>query len=208
MINLEFKINQEYKGNDILSLDINDEVIIKNINSTSSLVTLNLRIFDKEDFEDVPFTIVVEMQGDIMVEILLSYAILLYVGLVSDSEYKEILDTYFLKHPDNALLIELEWRTFDIEGTIKMIFDYCLENNVNYDTFGYFFISKLEEIYYQYDMDIQSFGSKMYSIWTLLPSEIDNKEPFWTLCYADDSLSWGDEKQTRELYQNMFQYYK
>ena len=151
---------------------------------------------------------IVIYRGDIMVEILLSYAILLYVGLVSDAEYKEILDTYFLKHPDNALLIELEWRTFDIEGTIKIIFDYCLENNVNYDTFGCFFISKLEEIYYQDDMDIQRFGSKMYSIWNLLPSEIDNKEPFWTLCYADDSLSWGDEKQTRELYQKMFQYYK
>lgn len=64
LINLEFKINQEYKGNDILSLDINDEVIIKNINSNSSLVTLKLKIFDKEDFENVPFTIVIEMQGD------------------------------------------------------------------------------------------------------------------------------------------------
>lgn len=61
---MEFKINQEYKGNDILSLDINDEVIIKNINSNSSLVTLKLKIFDKEDFENVPFTIVIEMQGD------------------------------------------------------------------------------------------------------------------------------------------------
>lgn len=39
-----------------------------------------------------------------MVEILLSYAILLYVGLVSDAEYKENLDVHFLKHPDNALL--------------------------------------------------------------------------------------------------------
>ncbi|AKA68756.1 hypothetical protein [Clostridium scatologenes] len=143
-----------------------------------------------------------------MVEILLSYAILLYVGLVSDTEYKENLDVQFLKHPDNALLLELEWRTLDIQGTIKIIFDYYLENNVDYDTFGCFLISKLEEIYYQDDMDIRFFGSKMYSIWRALPSEIENKEPFWTLCYADDPLSWGDERQTRELYQKMFQYYK
>lgn len=143
-----------------------------------------------------------------MVEILLSYAILLYVGLVSDAEYKENLHAHFLEHPDNALLLELEWRTFDIQGTIKIIFDYCLENNVDYDVFGCFLISKLEEIYYQDDMDIQFFGSKMYSIWRVLPSEIQNKEPFWTLCYADDPLSWGDEWQTRELYQKMFQYYK
>lgn len=143
-----------------------------------------------------------------MVEILLSYAILLYVGLVSDAEYKENLDAHFLKHPDNALLLELEWRTLDIQGTIKIIFDYCLENNVDYDTFGCFLISKLEEVYYQNDMDIRFFGSKMYSIWRVLPSEIENKEPFWTLCYADNPLSWGDERQTRELYQKMFKYYK
>jgi hypothetical protein len=143
-----------------------------------------------------------------MVEILLSYAILLYVGLVSDAEYKENLDLHFLEHLDNALLLELEWRTKDIEGSIKLIFDYCLENNVDYDTFGRFLINKLEEIYYQDGMDIRFFGSKMYSIWRVLPSEIENKEPFWTLCYADDPLSWGDERQTRELYQKMFQYYK
>ncbi|OOM68036.1 hypothetical protein [Clostridium sp. BL-8] len=143
-----------------------------------------------------------------MVEILLSYAILLYVGLVSDAEYKENLDSHFLKHPDSALLLELEWSTLDIQGTIKIIFDYCLKNNFNYDTFGCFLIRKLEEIYYQDDMDIHFFGSKMYSIWRVLPSEIENKEPFWTLCYADDPLSCGDERQTRELYQKMFQYYK
>ena len=143
-----------------------------------------------------------------MVEKLLSYAILLYVGLVSDAEYKENLDTHFLKNPDNDLLLELEWRTLDIQGAIKIIFDYCLENNVDYDTFGCFLLSKLEGIYYQDNMDIQSFGSKMYSIWRVLPSEIQSKEPFWTLCHADDSLSWGDERQTRELYQKMFQYYK
>lgn len=143
-----------------------------------------------------------------MVEILLSYAILLYVGLVSGAEYKENLNAYFLKHPDNDLLLELEWRTLDIEGTIKIISDYCLENSVDYDIFGSFLINKLEEIYYQDNIDIQFFGSKMYSIWKVLPSEIENKEPFWTLCYADDPLSWGDEMQTREFYQKMFQYYK
>ena len=73
-----------------------------------------------------------------MIEILLSYAILLYVGLVSDAEYKEQLDALFLKHPDNDLLLELEWRTLDIKGTIKNIFNYCLENDIDYNTFGCF----------------------------------------------------------------------
>ena len=143
-----------------------------------------------------------------MVEILLSYAILLYVKLISDEEYKKNLDAQFLDNPENDLLLELELKTLDIQATIKTIFDYCLENNIDFDTFGCFLISKLEEIYYKDDMDIQLFGSKMYSIWRVLPSEIQSKEPFWTLCYADDPLSWGDESQTRELYQKMFKYYK
>lgn len=64
LIHLDFKINQEYHGKDILTLDIKDEVIIKNINETSALVTLILKIFSEEDFNDVPFIISIEMQGD------------------------------------------------------------------------------------------------------------------------------------------------
>ncbi len=41
---------------------------------------------------------------------------MLYVGLMSDTEYKENLDLYFLKHPDNALLLELEWSTLAISA--------------------------------------------------------------------------------------------
>ncbi|WP_143317738.1 hypothetical protein [Clostridium sp. HBUAS56017] len=143
-----------------------------------------------------------------MIEVLLSYAILLHLELVSDAEYNEYLDELFLKHPDNDLLLELEWGTLDMEGTIKIIFNYCLDNNVDYDTFGCFLLSRLEEIYYKDAMDIRIFGSKMYSLWRVLPSDIANKEPFWTMSYADDPLLYGDERQTRELYQKMFQYYK
>jgi hypothetical protein len=33
-------------------------------------------------------------------------------------------------------------------------------------------------------------------------------EPFWTLSYADDPLSWGEERQTHEIYEKMFGYYE
>ena len=142
-----------------------------------------------------------------MFEILLSYAILLEVGLISDTEYKEYLNELFLQHSDNDLLLELEWESFDREQTVKIILNHCFENGFNYYIFGCFLFSKLEETYYRNDMDIRCFSSKAYSIWRLLPSNIQNKEPFWTLNYADDPLSWGDEQQTRELYQKAFQYY-
>ncbi len=31
---------------------------------------------------------------------------------------------------------------------------------------------------------------------------------FWTLSYADDPLSWGDEKQTSYTYERMLSYYR
>ena len=145
---------------------------------------------------------------DIMVARLLSYAILIYTRVVPETEYKENLHAYFLKDPNNSLLLELEWRTSDIQYSINVIIDYARKNDVDYDTFGGFLISKLEEIYYQDDMDIKYFGSKMYLVWSELPSEIQNKEPFRILCYADDPLSWEDENQSREIYQRMFYYYK
>lgn len=47
----------------------------------------------------------------------------------------------------------------------------------------------------------------MYRLWEELPQEVQMKEPFWALNYADDPLSWGDEEQTRELYEKMMNYY-
>lgn len=47
----------------------------------------------------------------------------------------------------------------------------------------------------------------MYSLWQNLPEQISYVEPFYILSYADDPLSWGDEKQARELYENAIGYY-
>ena len=57
-------------------------------------------------------------------------------------------------------------------------------------------------------MDIQRFGDIMYSLWESLPGDLQDKQPFWILCYADDPLSWGDEKQSREIYEEMLEYYE
>ena len=41
-----------------------------------------------------------------------------------------------------------------------------------------------------------------------LPSVIEyGEEPFFALCYADDCLSYGDEKQCRDLYEAALSYY-
>jgi hypothetical protein len=48
----------------------------------------------------------------------------------------------------------------------------------------------------------------MYNLWEDLPGQIQNIEPFWALCYADNPLSWGDEEQTRSIYENMMNFYE
>ncbi len=49
--------------------------------------------------------------------------------------------------------------------------------------------------YYEYCTDIKQFAEKMYSLWKVLPTAIQHKQPFYMLSYADDPLSWGDIEQ-------------
>ncbi len=79
--------------------------------------------------------------------------------------------------------------------------------NLDFERFGKILMSKLKVVYVNCS-DIKCFASQMYSLWENLPGNIQNIEPFWTLCYADEPLSWGDEKQTRNIYEHMLSYYK
>ena len=142
---------------------------------------------------------------NIALEELLVYALLLDVGYSTD--YDEYLNTLFLEMPDNELLLELQWCSSDTHETIIMIREFCYGCDVNYDVFGRFLFSKLEKIYRQDSIDIKTFGKKSYEIWTQLPEAIDLEEPFGILNYAADPLSWGDEEQTRKLYEKVFRFY-
>jgi hypothetical protein len=142
-----------------------------------------------------------------MIEKLLSCASLLRVGLMSDREYNEILDTLFIKMPENDLLLELEFVSSDMNKTISIILYYCGEHNVDYTVFGLFLMEGLKKTYLNLSMDIETFAAKAYELWKTIPSSIQRDEPFFTMCYADDPLSWGDTEQTRALYEKMFRFY-
>ena len=47
----------------------------------------------------------------------------------------------------------------------------------------------------------------MYNLWESLSGNIQDKEPFFVLCYADDPLLWGDEEQTRNIYEFIMYYF-
>lgn len=138
-------------------------------------------------------------------EELLVYALLLYEKLVTETEYNKRLDEIFLNAPENDDVLYLEWET-DIKKAIIYIRTHIDYNNLDIDLFGRILMSKLKEVYKNYS-DTREFASRMYSLWEDLPGNLQDIEPFWTLCYADDPLSWGDEGQTRNIYERMLCYY-
>lgn len=141
-------------------------------------------------------------------EELLAYAILLYEGIVTEEEYQERLHALFLAHPDDRTLLDLECETNIQEAVIyiRTQLDYGYIG-LHPETFGRTLMKKLKDCYDRCT-DLRQFGSKMHSVWESLPGNLQNMEPFWSLCYADDPLSWGDEAQTRSLYGTMLSYYE
>ena len=139
-------------------------------------------------------------------EELLVYALLLYEGLAYEDEYLRRLDELFLAHPENEDFLNLEWET-NIEKAIIYIRTHVDYNILNIELFGSILMEKIK-VYYEKRPDIKSFADKMYSLWESLPGNIQDKAPFIILSYADDPLSWGDEEQTRSIYESMMDYYK
>ncbi|MDE7178130.1 MAG: hypothetical protein K2O59_09960 [Lachnospiraceae bacterium] len=139
-------------------------------------------------------------------EELLVYAILLYEELVTEDEYSKRLDELFLKNPEDDDLLHLEWET-NIQEAIIYVRTHIDYKNLDLERFGRMLMSKLKVVYANC-LDIKCFANRMYSLWESLPGNIQDIEPFWTLSYADDPLSWGDEEQTRNIYEHMLGYYK
>ena len=140
-------------------------------------------------------------------EILLACAVLMDCGLLMEEEYRECLDKLFLEMPDNSLLLELEWQSNNIKQSLISIRKYFDVHKIDSKIFGTFLLDKIKDIYQSKKMDINEFGCRMYSLWESLSPNIQDIEPFYTLAYADDPLSWGDAQQTREIYEDMFNFY-
>ena len=128
---------------------------------------------------------------------------------MSVEEYKEILNKEFIQNTDNELLLEREWNISDMRESILLVRNYCTEHREIFDdtVFGKFLFKKLKAVFEQENPDIRYFGGVMYRLWETLPPWLQDREAFYSLSYADDPLSWGDEEQTRKLYEEAFKFY-
>ena len=135
--------------------------------------------------------------------------LLWYIGFHTSDRYRSILDEKFLNDSENDIYLDLEECSailLDSMGRFKRYWDYeCHE--FNKDVFGTQLFKSLKVTYDENLFDISEFGKRCYKLWNMFPNSIDQIEPFHILSYADDPLSWGDEAQTRELYEKAFSYY-
>lgn len=138
-------------------------------------------------------------------EELFVYAILCVIGYDQYHAYKNALDRLFMDNPENDTYLGLEGRGYKdaILHTIATMNSYPF----NHDVFGKLLMRALKPIYKQ--SALQDFAEKMYRLWKTLPDSIDyGEQPFYIFCGADDYLSYGDEKQCRELYESAMDYYE
>ncbi|MGX8850608.1 hypothetical protein [Amedibacillus sp. YH-ame10] len=142
-----------------------------------------------------------------MKEKILCYALLLKNDLITFDKYEEYLNNAFLEEPDNSLLLELEFLTSDLCATINLIIGDCYSNENDIDIFGKILLEELKNTYYLKTLSIEEFGKRTYLLWNDIPYSIGKEQPFHTLSYADDPLSWGDINQVRTMYENLFEYY-
>lgn len=143
-------------------------------------------------------------------ESLFAYSYLWAWGFCSMQKYNACLDKMFSDAPDNEVLLELEECSDNCKNTfarLRRFFEYET-NSFDSDKFGKTLFHGLEVAYKSKVYSINEFGSRCYELWNTLPGFLDKQQPFWTLSYADDPLSWGDEKQSRTLYEEAFSFYK
>ena len=143
-------------------------------------------------------------------EELLACALLYRAGIFPAGPYRETLDFLFREDPEDELLLELEWKAKDMEGSVALLQDICARRTEQFsaERFGRMLMEGLRVVFEEEGMDLRDFARRAYELWGLLPEPLRQEQPFWTLCYADDPLSWGDEAQTRELYRDMLGFYQ
>lgn len=130
-------------------------------------------------------------------------------GIGTKADYMIELNRLFLENSEDDFLLELEGLGDDSAAALTKLSP-LVKGSSNVDVFGKELLSGLEKFYSKNCNSLSSleeFGKMCYGMWKSFPANIDD-QPFLTLAYADDPLSWGNEKQSRELYQAAFDYYK
>ncbi len=136
-------------------------------------------------------------------EELFVHALLYSEGVDMWANFSQTLDRLFMEDPGNEDYLSLEEMT-PKEAVLHSI-GIMYRTGFDSERFGKLLMRALQQLYR--DAPLEIFARKVYSLWRKLPDVIGEGEPFFTLSYADDCLSYGDEAQCRQLYENAMHYY-
>lgn len=152
-----------------------------------------------------------------IVEKLAALLIFCLSGFGSAESYFSELDRQFLEHPDDEVLFELEDCFKDLRGHWACLlrhFEFGPDENFDKKLFGGELSRGLEKFFDENvgtgKVSLKKFGRLGYTLWRLL-SDLNfdvHGEPFVILCYADEPLDYGDERQSLEIYKYFFDFYK
>ncbi len=136
-------------------------------------------------------------------EKLFVYAVLYSAGYDVWHAYEAELNRLFSNDPENEeyLCLEEMSRKDAILHTIALMQTLPIDR----DEFGETLMNAIKPIYAH--SNLKDFGARMYRVWQCLPDAIGDREPFFTFCYADDCLDYGDEAQCRDLYEKAMRYF-
>ncbi|MDE7192837.1 MAG: hypothetical protein K2O14_02600 [Oscillospiraceae bacterium] len=146
----------------------------------------------------------------------LTVLLLLFLsGFGSAEPYFAELDRLFLESPDDSFLFELEDCLKDLRGHWARVSERFAANiGDDIKKFGRELSGGVQEFFDENvstgKITLREFGRMGYKLWLLLSDlniEVDS-DPYVVLCYADEPLDYGDEKQSLELYRYFFDFYK
>lgn len=133
-------------------------------------------------------------------------ALLLSQKIIPEEIYQQRLHALFSADPENEILLALEWE-MDFKQAIALLRISLEASAFDCERFGRLLMQQLKKFYMDCS-DITAFTAPMYDLWRTLPWFLQDKQPFWALSYLDEPLSWGDEKQTRQICREMLNYYQ
>lgn len=149
-------------------------------------------------------------------ETLFFYMITLSAGFINMEEYNQWLNENFLNseilsfsETENDLLLELEFCSSDKNKTIDMLHSYLYSkiNKLNYKILGKKLLDKLKEKYNENPENLEEWTHKLYDVWRILPREMSEQEPFYTMSYIDDIYSYAERNECLKKIHWLLNYY-
>ena len=132
-------------------------------------------------------------------EFLYACCLLWALGFTAGESYADALHSSFRDRPESPTLFALEEAFPDTGRSLSLLEAVCTAEGSGFSqaAFAKALFTGLRAVYTENHFALPSFGQKCYVLWKALPSSLRDQEPFLTLSYAQDSLSWGDETAMR-----------